>query len=408
MNLPRMGWGAVSFVAALAAAGCAPLGAGTTLAPSGTYAAQAPPAATFSCRKRAPSAPDPGGVHGLMVWLDSVDETKKNPDIVDYLSKDRNLCGASIVVLWSEIDNGPNASPQYDFTPIDRAMKPWLTAKRLVNLLFAGVDEIGTTDRATPGWVLAQTGSNHVDLVPCADPSGKEVPPTPVYWEQGYATPWHKFIAAVIEHYGGDANVGYMRFGLGAGAEDFPQHGADGNCFPAWQVYGLSARFWANFSARLTGFIAADNRRHHSVVQQLVALNPFSDPAQPFAVADEVARVAAADGVGFGTENLGSGSYGWKVESCTSSEYWCAAFQAHAGQVPLQFQPIDFTLQPGTHIAPLPKLLAYAIYNKAQVFEIYPQDWLTADDPSYPTYARHHIAWKQAFGKAAAILGGAP
>ena len=194
-------------------------------------------------------------------------------------------------------------------------MKPWIAAKKIVNLLFVGTNEVGKTDNATPPWVLAQTGSNHVDLVPCPDPGGGVVvPPTPVYWEQGYATPWHKFITAVIEHYGTNPNVGYMRFGLGAGAEDFPQHGADGNCFAAWQPYGLSAKFWAQFSARLTGFIAAAARRQHSTVQQIVALNPFSDPAQPFDVANEVAKVAAADGVAFGTENLGSGHYGWTVE----------------------------------------------------------------------------------------------
>lgn len=342
-----------------------------------------------------------------MVWLDSTDETKKNPDILRYVRRDRNLCGASIVVLWSQVDNGPNASPQYDFAPIDRAMKPWIARKKVVNLLFVGTDEIGATDRATPPWVLAQTGPDHVDVVPCAHPGGSVVvPPTPVYWEQGYAAPWHKFINAVFQHYGNDSNIGYVRFGLGAGAEDFPQHGADGNCFAAWQQYGLSAKFWAKFSGRLTGLIAADARRHRATVRPLIALNPFADPSQPFEVVDEVADVAAADGVGFGTENLGSGKYGRRVKACTTQQYWCHAFQTHSGQVPLQFQPINFTLQTGTHIAPLSKLLPYAMYNHAQVFEIYPQDWLTADDPHYPTYAEHHTAWQKAFADAAAILGG--
>jgi hypothetical protein len=372
----------------------APLASGTSTTP-------------LSCRQPAPGAADPNAVHGLMVWLHSVDETKQNPAILKYLGADRRLCGASVVVLWSGIDKGPKASLQYDFEPIERTMKPWIAANKIVNLLFAGADEVGTTDVATPPWVLAQTGRNRVDLVPCPNPGGGVVvPPTPVYWEPGYLTPWHKFIAVVISRYGNNANVGYMRFGLGAGAEDFPQHGADGNCFPAWRNFGLSAKFWAQYSAGLTGFIAATARRHHAVVQQLVALNPFSDPSHPFDVQDKVANAAAADGVGFGTENLGSGNYGRVVEKCTSSQYWCDAFMAHAGQVPLEFQPINFTLQPGTHIAPFPKLLAYAMYNDAQVFEVYPQDWLTADDPAYPTYPAHHAAWKRAFSKAAAILGG--
>ncbi|HEX3671304.1 MAG TPA: hypothetical protein VHT92_06315 [Candidatus Cybelea sp.] len=398
----------VSLVTALCVAGCSASSA-VTMTPLGNGAAAAATSAAFSCRQKAPNAADPDAVHGLMVWLDGIDEIKKEPSILTYLPKDRNLCGASIVVLWSAVDKGPGASPQYDFATIDQAMQPWIAAKKIVNLLFVGVDEVGTTDHATPPWVLAQTGPDHVDVITCSDPgNGKAAPPTPVYWEQGYAAPWHKFIGAAIAHYGSESNVGYMRFGLGAGAEDFPQHGADGNCFALWQSYGLSAKFWAQFSARLTAFIAADARRHNSTVQQLVALNPFNDPAQPFDVVGEVANVAAKNGVGFGTENLGSGHYGWIVRSCTSQEYWCGAFQAHAGQVPLEFQPINFTLQPGTHIAPLPKLLPYAMYNHAQVFEIYPQDWLTADDPYYDTYAAHHVAWKTAFTKAAAILGGSP
>ncbi len=359
------------------------------------------------CTQPAPNAADPNAPHGLMVWLDSVDAAKNDPAILKYLRTDPNLCGASIVVLWSAIDHGPASSNQYDFQPIERAMAPWIAAGKIVNLLFTGVDEVGPTDRATPAWVLAQKGANHVDVVPCPNPgSGSVGPPTPVYWEQGYSTPWRAFIAAVIRRYGGDSHLGYIRFGLGAGAEDFPQHGADGNCFAAWQAYGMSATFWAQYSANLTEYIASRAHRHHPGVQQIVALNPFSDPAAPFDVAYAVATAAARNGVGFGTENLGSGHYGRVIEACTTSEYWCKSFTTYAGTVPLQFQPINFTLQPGAHVAPLPDLLAYAIFNHAQLFEIYPQDWLTADDPNYPTYAAHHAAWKRAFTQAAAILGG--
>lgn len=362
-----------------------------------------------SCRQPAPHAADPDGVHGLMVWLDSVDKTKNDPAILKYVAPDPDVCGASIVVLWSEIDKGPDHVPhQYDFGPIEKAIKPWISAGKLVNLLLVGVDEVGTSDHATPAWVLAQTGPNHVDLVACGQYAVRGVigPPTPVYWEPGYLTPWHKFISAVIKRYGSDPNVGYMRFGLGAGAEDFPQHGADSNCFPIWQKYGLSAKFWAQYSAQLTSFIAAAARRHASTVPQLVALNYFNDPMQPFKVQNEVANVAAAHGIGFGTENLGSGDYGRVPEKCTSKEYWCHAFLTHAGQVPLEFQTINFTLKRGAGILPLPDLLAYALYNDAQVFEIYPEDWLTADDPHYWTYAKHHVAWKNGFTQAAAILGG--
>jgi hypothetical protein len=386
--------------------GCGSPGAVGALPAAGQAASFLGDSAMASCTSPAPRAADPDGVHGLMVWVHSTDETTKQPAILKYLAKDPNLCGASIVVLWSGIDKGPKAAQQYDFKVIEKAIQPWIAAGKIVNLLLDGTNEVGPTDTATPPWVLAQTGSNHVDLVPCPNPgSGSVGPPTPVYWEPGYSNPYRAFIHAIIRRYGTDPHVGYIRFGLGAGAEDFPQHGADGNCFPAWQKYGLSAKFWAQFSSNLTEYIAEEAQHKHATVQQMVALNPFSDPSAPYDVANAVAETAATNGVGFGTENLGSGNYGSVVEACTDSQYWCEAFQTYAGKVPLEFQPINFTLQPGTHIAPFPKLIAYAMYNHAQIFEIYPQEWLTADDPYFTTYAAHHTAWKAAFNKAARVLG---
>jgi len=69
-------------------------------------------------------------------------------------------------------------------------------------------------------------------------------PPTPVYWEAGFEKPYRAFIKAVVAKYGGDPRIGYMRFGVGPGAEDFVAHGADGACFSKWKAYGLSARSW--------------------------------------------------------------------------------------------------------------------------------------------------------------------
>lgn len=370
-------------------------------------------ASAVSCVDRAPGAADPSAVHGLMVWIDSTQETTKFPAILKYLTKDPNLCGASIVFLWSGIDKGPSAAQQYDWTLIENAIAPWVAVGKRANLLFTGVNEIGAVDTATPNWVLSQTGADHVDTVPCANPGiPKPVPPTPVYWEQGYSNPWRAFIKAVIQQYGKDPRIGYMRFGLGAGAEDFVQHGADGNCFTAWNSqYGLTAKSWATFSGSLTRYIGRTARANGSTVQQIVALNPFHDTAAPYPVSNYVANAAAAVGVGFGTENLGSGNYGSVVQSCTqdsSVPYWCAAFNAHAGQVPEEFQPINFTLEPHTDIAPLPKLLPYAMQNHAQIFELYPDEWLTADDPSFSTYKTHHVAWARTLTNAAAILGTLP
>ena len=193
-----------------------------------------------ACRSALKTVPDPQAPHGLYVWIDSLEQTKNQPAILQYLPKDANLCGASIVVFWSAVDRGPAASPQYDFAAVESAIKPWASAGKLVNLLFANVNETGTSDTATPAWVLAQTGANKVNSVACPDPGpGQSAgPPTPVYWETGFEKPYRAFVKAVIAAYGGDPRIGYMRFGVGPGAEDFVAHGADGACLAKWQAYG--------------------------------------------------------------------------------------------------------------------------------------------------------------------------
>ncbi|HEY1977589.1 MAG TPA: hypothetical protein VGG89_13625 [Candidatus Baltobacteraceae bacterium] len=368
-------------------------------------AAMAPRGA--SCRGDAPKAADPTAVHGLMVWIDSTRLTTANPDILEYLPSDPKLCGASIDFLWSGIDKGPTAAHQYHWSLVEKTIAPWIAAGKRANMLFIGVNEAGSIDTATPSYVL--TGPNPVPTVAACTSPGPGInpgPPTPIYWNPRYKGPWRAFIAAVIKKYGRDSRIGYMRFGLGAGAEDFAQHGADGNCFPAWQQHGLSgARFWATFSADLTRYIGRTSRANRSTVQQIVALNPFMDTASPYPVASAVASAAAGVGVGIGTENLGSGNYGSTPEPCTNAEYWCGAFNAAAGTVPEEFQPINFTLDTKITIAPLTSLLPYAMLNHAQIFELYPQEWLTADDPQYPTYCQYHRAWQKTLSQAADILG---
>jgi hypothetical protein len=207
-------------------------------------------AATASCQAPIASLPDPNGRHGLYVWIHNFLPASEQAAIDKYVVPDPTACGASIVVLWSQIDKGPSAKQQYHFETIEQAIAPWAAVHKKVNLLFAGASETGATDTATPAWVLAQTGSNAVPLVTCSDPGeGQGVSaPAPVYWDPGYATPYRAFAAAVVKKYGNDGRVGYMRFGIGMGAEDYVQHGADGACASLWAPYGLSASFWASYT----------------------------------------------------------------------------------------------------------------------------------------------------------------
>jgi hypothetical protein len=349
------------------------------------------------------------------VWIHNFLPASEQAAIRRYVIPDPTACGASIVALWSQIDNGPGAAMRYDFSSVEKAIAPWAKAGKPVNLLFAGASETGVKDTATPAWVLAQTGANSVPLVSCLDPGAgqKASAPAPVYWNQGYATPYRAFVAQAVKMYGSDKRIGYMRFGIGMGVEDYVQHGADGACAGTWAPYGLTGfAFWATFSKNMVVYINSLHAKH----QVIIAINNFAGdgaPDSPHAVPNVVASAAAPRGIGFGTLNLGAFDGGHIDEPCMQDKpfppYWCKAFDAHEGKVPLLFQPITYTFNPALPtIAPLGQLLAYAKTNHAQVFELYPNEWLGADDPKWPTYAAHHGYLAKTLKSAAAWVGGFP
>jgi len=404
----------VASLACLAILAACASSVGTTPALSGAGIPLTLAPATRTCLTPNPKLPDPDGTHGLFVWIHNFLPASELAAIQQYVLPDKTVCGASIVVLWSQIDKGPAAKRQYQFSVVQKAIAPWAAAGKPVNLLFAGASETGANDTATPAWVLAQTGSNAVALVSCPNPGmGQGVSaPAPVYWQPGYATPYRAFIAAVIKKYGSDHRIGYMRFGIGMGAEDYVQHGADGACASDWAPYGLSASFWGTFSSNLVSYIAS----LHSKRQIMIAINNFAGDGAPkskTAVPNVVAATATAAGIGFGTLNLGAFGGAQVNQSCTLDTpfppYWCTAFDTSAGKVPLMFQTLTFSYNPAQPSIPaLGKLIGYARTNHAQFFELYPDEWLGADDPAWPTYAAHHVYLAKRLGDAAAWAGGAP
>jgi hypothetical protein len=44
--------------------------------------------------------------------------------------------------------------------------------------------------------------------------------------------------------------------------------------------------------------------------------------------------------------------------------------------------------------------------DRIQVLELYPQEWLVADDPGWPTFAQYHSAYAQTLSQAASEVGG--
>lgn len=342
------------------------------------------------------SVADPGGVRGLFVaGANQISRASTAAAVMRLLPSDPTICGANLIIPWSSIDNGPGASPQYDWSFVDQAAAPWEAAGKIVNLIVWGTDENASQafngTPATPAYVLSTT-----DTVTCPDGV------IPVYWESGYQTPWRAFQAAVISHVSGDPNIGYIRFGLGTGGEDFPVDGfADSACFSAWTAKGMSASQWLNLSISQVDYEASLGSSHPINI----GLNPY--PGTPD-LPDKVAAEAVKFGMGIGMQGMTvtQTEHAKSHSGCYAN--WCSLFNTYAGQVPIEMQTYSPTTPDGGGMTgALPPILDYVL-NQAhvQVLELYPEEWLVADDPTWPSYGQYHAAYSQALAQAASVVGG--
>jgi acetyl esterase/lipase len=348
---------------------------------------------TDACRGTNPSVAVPKGPHGLFV-ADANLFTRAETEVIDrYLPADPTVCGANLVVPWSAVDRGPNHNPRYNWRFIDNAAQPWIASGKMVNLIVWGVAEntrepFGAT--VTPAYVLRS-----VDTVTCPGP---HQPATPVYWEPGYRDNYRAFMRAVVRRYGHVRSVGYIRFGIGAGDEDYPGNDLQGACLQAWRARGLSAQGWLAYSLSTIQFEAG----LHSSKQIMVGVNRIGhDLTLPHAVA----AVAARARIGFGIQELDQAAIRQDRQGTHCYADWCALFQMYAGAVPLEAQTFAPSRPDGSGpVGALPPLLSLALQKQAQIIELYPQEWLIADDPGRPAYGAYHAVYRRALRMAANLV----
>lgn len=366
---------------------------------------------------------DSGGVAGVFVADANNFDAAIEADMERYLLSDPTICGFTVIIPWSAIDMGPTQTPQFRWDFLDNAVNQWTaggTNGKIVNLSVWGTDErstvAGTGVPATPAYVLSST-----DIVNCPSDS-PSVPPTPVYWEPGYQKPWQAFQAALVAHVNGNQNIGYIRFGLGAGDEDFPVDGfaqgfaTDTGCWQAWKSAGLSAAVWRKLSTDQIDYEASLGSTHPIGI----SINGF--PGAPD-LPEQVAAEAAKNGMAIGMEGMTETLAQHPPLSAQCVADWCAPFATSEGKVPLLVQGYTQSCPSGGGpTGALPPLLSNAVgLDHAQVIELYPQEWLVADDMSWvvaaspsakppctkSTYADYGAAYAQALAQTASEVGGA-
>jgi hypothetical protein len=322
----------------------------------------------------------------------------------DYLMSNPIVSGANFAVEWGMIDQGPSANPQYNWTAMDAAIAPWIAAGKKVNLVVWAVSdstaspcsngEANTTgDCAVPAYVWSSLGPSNYTT--CVTQYGTQQIPN-FLDRAAFQIPYQQFMAAVIQHYGSNGNIGYIRFGLGHGGETYPSLGWNSTttpCGKAFAAWGINVTNWETYLAGMLDYESSLK----SGKQLMVGIDPMGSPAT--AVPDYVVPLTIPMHVGFGSQGLELSDI-TNYPNCSAN--WCNLFAEYAGQVPLELQTMlqscpDNSCTTGS----LVDLVPFAVSHNATVLEIYFPDWLLAFDPDYPGNSQYGAAYAQVLTNAA-------
>jgi hypothetical protein len=377
-------------------------------APTSVAAAAVPPPCQGNNGKvAAPNAP-----RGMYVWNPNHRSAAYQTALAnDVIGKDPTLCGASLVIYWSDVEAVKGV---YDWSAVTAAAKPYTDAGLTVNLLFSEATE-GPVNTVTPAWVTAPVGSGGAG-VPTVSCTGQ--PTMPVYFNPAFEAAWEAFIAAAVQQFSFKnsplaRSVGYMRFATAGGAEALapPGYNDGGACQALWTAAGYSYAAWNAHEARVITAMGSQ-----PTDKQIIASLPYVNGGpNVYDVANMGAAAAVANHVGLSFENLGVSNVATPTSTpapCNPQAqivnlHWCQAYTNYVGQVPFAAQPITATSNTSQATMDIAKLLQYALANHIQILELYPEEWLQASSPTSPGFVPAKQAEYQAALQAAALVLGA-
>lgn len=301
-------------------------------------------------------------------------------DVQQYLLHNPVVAGVNFWLEWADVDKGPTASPQYDWSTFDAQIAPWIGAGKKVNLIVWPVSDT-PVNNATPQYVWSNLGATNTTT--CA---GEKIPN---YFQSAFQLPYQAFMAQVIQHYKGNGSIGYIRFGLARGGEIWPSKdfGTDPCTDTFVNRWGWSETTWTNYVNAMLNYEATLK----SPKPLMVAIDSFGTDSTPTAVA----ATAVSLHIGFGNQGMKANDI-TKYPHCSSD--WCDLFDAYASDVPLELQTIALSSPSGAApVGSLVTLLPFAVSHHATILEIYCYDWLLAYDPNYPGHSTYGAAYASTF-----------
>jgi hypothetical protein len=378
-----------------------------------------------------------GFVPGLYVVTSNLPGAATNPNGTPCMKKivhchqDHRTSGGSVVIPWAQFDKRDgNGSGHFDWDFVDSQMKPWIDRGQVVNLLvWPAVQKkdqlFPNGGSATPDYIMNLPNMTYQ----CPNGSAQsgcvsEGIPLPKFWKPEVYQKYHQALKQFVKHYENHPSVSYFRFGIGVGAESYP-----GNGCTTPDNYGMSTLIdqfdgknreekarnayngWTRYAVgRVRAF-----RKLNSKKPIVVTINNFSTlkSIDKTDFAHMIAEAATDDFVVDGVEypKLGLGVQGattndvekyHKGQKCYAD--WGKIFNdsKHLG-IPLQIQtPLHSGVngRPGpwqkrkecrqlrknngklgvTNTGNLAELIDFSLSVGANAFELYPYEWLVAND----------------------------
>jgi hypothetical protein len=375
------------------------------------------------CTQPLTTVPVPEAPHGIFALKTPPAVASPGPQasyvpVPNYVVSNPTVCGGTLSVIWSQVDNGPGAAPgsRFDWSKVETAISQWTQASKSVNLLIWAGGSYTSPNYATPAWVFNPPGPSPtpVPTIPNCTNDGN----LPVFFNPVYVSLYQQFMSTVMARYGSDPRVGYIRFGMSQGNEN------NAFCLPgmitAAQQEGYSQVVDQNTFATYVWEPYLDSMMKYEVslphtATLDIAVNPFGSPFQP-SVPDWQAQVATGLGFAIGNEGLSqTDETAWNNnpqpnpnpnDTCIGD--WCNLFNIYRGRNAEHIQLLGPSNPAGTGEGSLVTLFPFASQFGAQIYEMYPSDFSIAYNVNDPNYKQYGLGYQRVLQQIANQVGGAP
>jgi hypothetical protein len=224
----------------------------------------------------------------------------------------------------------------------------------------------------------------------------------PIEWRPNFIKAWQAFIEQAVAHYSSNNSVAYLRFGLGIGGENIPNHGTNvAACQAEMTTFGFTSsstsvpwpspgtsQWTSGVTPTWIAYLNTMLQYEHStqsVKTIATTMSPIETSGTDLNTLDSTAADAVAVGIGIGNQGLQKSdptNYA-AGQPCLGGD-WCANFVKYKGQVPLQLQTLNYSDPTDANaVGSLVNTVPFATGLGTQILELYMDDWMCTFDSSW-------------------------